>query len=129
MRDTILVVDDDPETRRAVVRFVSTHFGDYETIEAGDGKEALASLSSRVALVVCDVNMPEVDGFELCRTLRNDPAYGEYADLHVIMLTSRDTEDDYALGVELGSTLYVPKPFDSDRLRQAIATVIGETRA
>ena len=126
VRDTILVVDDEPETRRSIIRFLATRFVEFETIEAGDGDEALAQLSDRLALAICDVNMPNTDGFEFCRKLRADPTYERYAQLPVVLLTSRDTEDDYLQGLDVGTTLYVTKPFDTERLQRAVSTVLGE---
>ena len=126
VRDTILVVDDEPETRRSIIRFLATRFVEYDTLEASDGHEALSQLSDRVALAICDVNMPNTDGFELCRKLRADPTYERYAELPVVLLTSRDTEDDYLRGLDVGTTLYVTKPFDAELLHRAVATVLGE---
>jgi DNA-binding response OmpR family regulator len=104
---------------------LASNFVEYETIEASDGAEALDQLSEDVSFVICDVNMPNMDGFEFCRSVRSNPAYARFAALPIILLTSRDSERDYMEGVEVGTTLYVPKPFDNVGLRRAVDTVLG----
>ena len=111
--------------RRAVVRFLASSYFEYEVVEAVDGLDALAKLSSAVALVLCDVNMPRLDGFEFTRALRTDPAQAAYKELPVILLTTRDTEDDLEASWDAGSTLHVPKPLDIDRLHRAMKSVLG----
>jgi DNA-binding response OmpR family regulator len=110
----VLLIDDD----RQILDVLSLAFEEagYEVATAADGREALAALSARRPdAVVSDVNMPALDGFQLCRTLRakNDL-------VPFILLTSRDSEIDEALGLDLGADDYVAKPF---RTRVLLARV------
>ncbi len=104
MPRTILVVDDDPHIRQLLV-FAFGKAG-LDTIEAKDGEEAIARVESHAPdLVILDINMPRMDGLEVCRRLR---ATG---DLPILFLSSRDDEIDRVLGIELGGDDYVVKPF------------------
>lgn len=113
MQRTILVVDDDPHIRQLLV-FALAKAG-LETREAADGEAALAMVEERAPdLVVLDINMPRLDGLEVCRRLR---ARG---DLPILFLSSRDDEIDRVLGIELGADDYVVKPFSP---REVVARV------
>lgn len=104
---TILLIEDDA----ALVDVLSLAFEDagYGVASARDGVDGLARATrDRPALVVSDVNMPRLDGFSLCKRLR---AAGNAVPL--ILLTSRDSEIDQALGLELGADDYVSKPFST----------------
>ena len=113
MTRTVLVVDDDPHIRQLLV-FALEKAG-LSTREAGDGEAALAAVAeARPDLVVLDINMPKLDGLEVCRRLR---AQG---DLPILFLSSRDDEIDRVLGIELGADDYVVKPFSP---REVVARV------
>lgn len=104
MPRTVLLVDDDPHIRQ-VLAFA---FGkaEMQVVEATDGVEALARAAECAPdLVVLDINMPAMDGLEVCRRLR---AEGE---VPILFLSSRDDEIDRVLGIELGADDYVVKPF------------------
>lgn len=104
MPRTVLLVDDDPHIRE-VLAFAFDKAG-IATREAADGEEALSRVAeSAPDLVVLDINMPRMDGLEVCRRLR---AVG---DLPILFLSSRDDEIDRVLGIELGGDDYVVKPF------------------
>lgn len=104
MPRTILVVDDDPHIRQLLV-FAFGKAG-LDTIEAQDGEEAISKVDSDAPdLVILDINMPRMDGLEVCRRLR---ATG---DVPILFLSSRDDEIDRVLGIELGADDYVVKPF------------------
>lgn len=101
----VLVVDDDPHIRQ-LLAFAFAKAG-IATREAADGEEALASLARAPAdLVVLDINMPRMDGLEVCRRLRADQC-----SVPILFLSSRDEEIDRVLGIELGADDYVVKPF------------------
>lgn len=118
MPRTILVVDDDPHIRQLLV-FALAKAG-LETIEAEDGEAALAAAKDHEPdLVVLDINMPRMDGIEVCRRLR---ATG---DLPILFLSSRDDEIDRVLGIELGADDYVTKPFSP---REVVARVMAILR-
>ncbi len=104
MTRTVLIVDDDPHIRALLV-FAFEKAG-LEAREASDGEEALASVARAAPdLVVLDINMPRMDGLEVCRRLRAT------SEVPVLFLSSRDEEFDRVLGIELGADDYVVKPF------------------
>jgi two-component system, OmpR family, response regulator len=113
MSHRILIVDDDPHIRE-VLSFALGKAG-METAQAGDGEAALQAVDARRPdLVVLDINMPRMDGLEVCRRLR---AAG---DLPILFLSSRDDEVDRVVGLELGADDYVVKPFSP---REVVARV------
>ncbi|MEA3262850.1 MAG: response regulator transcription factor [Pseudomonadota bacterium] len=104
MTRRVLIVDDDPHIREVLV-FAFAKAG-IDTAQAEDGEAALAAIAQDAPdLVVLDINMPRMDGLEVCRRLR---AQG---DLPILFLSSRDDELDRVLGIELGADDYVVKPF------------------
>ena len=125
-KDVILVVDDEPAVRRQVVRHVKSRCVGYSVVEASDGVEALDLLSPRVALIISDVNMPRLSGFELCRGLREAPAESGYAELPIILLTGLDTEADVSTSWEVGSTVHIAKPFTAEKLDAALREVLQD---
>jgi two-component system OmpR family response regulator len=113
MTHKILIVDDDPHIRE-VLTFALSKAG-LETAEAGDGEAALTLVErERPDLVVLDINMPRMDGLEVCRRLRSA------GDLPILFLSSRDDEIDRVVGLELGGDDYVVKPFSP---REVVARV------
>ena len=103
MTRTVLLVDDDPHIRE-VLAFAFDKAG-FAVRTAGDGEEALADVAHhKPDLVVLDINMPRMDGLEVCRRLRAS------GDVPVLFLSSRDDEFDRVLGIELGADQYVVKP-------------------
>jgi CheY-like chemotaxis protein len=125
-RDTILVIDDDAAVRRVVRRQLVTAWPEYRVVEAADGAAGLALVGRHVALIVCDVNMPRLGGFDVCRALREAPPQSGVTDVPVILLTGRDQEADLLQGWDCGSTLHVAKPFARERFIAAVATILGE---
>jgi two-component system OmpR family response regulator len=113
MSHKILIVDDDPHIRE-VLSFALAKAG-METSQAEDGEAALAAIAARRPdLVVLDINMPRLDGLEVCRRLRAS------GDLPILFLSSRDDEVDRVVGLELGGDDYVVKPFSP---REVVARV------
>ena len=113
MTHKILVVDDDAHIRQ-VLTFALGKAG-MDTVEAGDGEAALVQVErEKPDLVVLDINMPRMDGLEVCRRLRSA------GDLPILFLSSRDDEIDRVLGLELGGDDYVVKPFSP---REVVARV------
>ena len=112
VRVKILVVDDEPETVE-LVEFNLAQAG-YDVATARDGAEALESARRlQPQLIILDVMMPEMDGMEVCRLLRRDPATSA---IPIIMLTAKASEADRILGLELGADDYVVKPFSPREL-------------
>jgi len=122
MPRTILIADDDPHIRQLLV-FALAKAG-LETIEAEDGEGALAQIASHSPdLVILDINMPRMDGIEVCRRLR---AQG---DLPILFLSSRDDEIDRVLGIELGADDYVTKPFSPREVVARALAILRRTAA
>lgn len=113
----ILVVDDEPRMTRFIR--MNLELEGYHVIEAHDGIEALDKVRSDLPdLVILDVMMPELNGFETLRMLR------EISDVPVIMLTVRDEEEDRVRGLELGADDYVTKPFSARELASRVKAVL-----
>lgn len=120
MQRTVLVVDDDPHIRD-LLTFALQKAG-LATREAADGEAALADIAASAPdLVVLDINMPRMDGIEVCRRIR---AQG---DLPVLFLSSRDDEIDRVLGIELGADDYVVKPFSPREVVARVAAILRRT--
>jgi two-component system, OmpR family, response regulator len=118
----VLVVDDDPHIRQLLV-FALEKAG-LTAREAEDGEAALAQVSkSAPDLVVLDINMPKLDGLEVCRRLR---AQG---DLPILFLSSRDDEIDRVLGIELGGDDYVTKPFSPREVVARVQAILRRARS
>lgn len=119
---TVLVVDDDPHIRQLLI-FALEKAG-LSTREAEDGEGALAAVAEAAPdLVVLDINMPKLDGLEVCRRLR---AQG---DLPILFLSSRDDEIDRVLGIELGGDDYVVKPFSPREVTARVQAILRRARS
>ena len=117
MTHHILIVDDDPHIRD-LLAFALGRAG-MSVAEAGDGEAALAAVEQNVPdLMILDINMPRLDGLDLCRRLR--ASGGAQARLPILFLSSRDDEIDRIVGIEIGGDDYVVKPFSP---REVVARV------
>jgi phosphoserine phosphatase RsbU/P len=115
--ETILVVDDDPDIARFVE--VNLRSAGYDVAVAADGEEALTRASSlRPDLVLLDVMMPRIDGFEVAQRLRKNP---QTANTSIIMLTAKALSADKVTGLQSGADDYIIKPFDPEELRARVA--------
>lgn len=103
--NSILVVDDEPRMRKLVRDFLTKQ--DFTVLEASDGEEAIDVFMANkdIVLVILDVMMPKMDGWETCREIR------QYSKVPIIMLTARGAENDELRGFELGVDEYIAKPF------------------
>lgn len=114
----VLVVDDDP----SIVRLVSSKLdlSGYRVMSAHSGQEALERISQNGLphLAIVDINMPEMDGFEFCRTVQ------QYADLPIILLTAVDQEEVIIQGIEHFAEDYVTKPFSPRELMARVGRVL-----
>ncbi|MBI3449599.1 MAG: response regulator transcription factor [Acidobacteria bacterium] len=116
-RPRILVVEDDPKTT-ATIKLYLDH-ANYEVLTADTGRKALESArKDRPDLLILDLNLPELDGIEVCRTLRRESA------VPIIMLTARTTLDDKLQGLDGGADDYLPKPFSPRELMARIKAVL-----
>src|SRR5207249_8793222 len=120
----ILVVDDEPDAVE-LVEFNLRSAG-YEVVTASDGSEALKKARARSPdLIVLDLMLPEVDGLEVCKILRRDPAT---SGVPIIMLTAKAAEIDRVLGLELGADDYITKPFSPRELVLRIKNILQRGR-
>jgi two-component system phosphate regulon response regulator PhoB len=125
MKPRILVVDDEPEAVE-LIEFNLKQSG-YTVSTAGDGAEALKKARAQVPdLIVLDVMLPEMDGFEICKTLRLDAATTR---VPIIMLTAKAAEIDRVLGLELGADDYLTKPFSTRELLLRIKKILARGQA
>ena len=121
MAKTILVVDDSASLRQ-VVKMALTGAG-YNVLEAGDGQAALALLDGRtINMVVCDVNMPIMNGIEFVKAAKQLPAYKF---LPILMLTTESQEEKKEQGKAAGAKAWMVKPFPPEALLSAIKKIIG----
>src|SRR5439155_15330959 len=112
MKPKILVVDDEPDAVE-LVEFNLKAAG-FDVLTASDGDEALKKARTALPnIIVLDLMLPEVDGLEVCKILRRDPAT---AGIPILMLTAKAAEIDRVLGLELGADDYVTKPFSPREL-------------
>ncbi|MDX1659117.1 MAG: response regulator transcription factor [Nitriliruptorales bacterium] len=119
---TTIVVVDDEEHIRELLRMGLSMRG-YGVVEADDGREALRIIEDeQPALVVLDVMMPGLDGFEAARRLRR--AAGQHRETPIIFLTARDETEDRIQGLRLGSDDYVTKPFSVEELVERVNAVL-----
>jgi len=118
--ERVLIVDDDPDIVR-LVRYNLSHSG-YEVQSAGTGREALELVERQPPdLVVLDVMLPDVDGLEVCRTLRQQSSSRR---IPILMLTARGEEIDRVVGFELGADDYVSKPFSPRELVLRVKSIL-----
>lgn len=117
MAKTILVVDDDPHIRE-VISFSLEQAG-MLPVEAVNGRKALELVEQETpALIILDVNMPEVDGFQFCKEIRKT------SDVPILFLSSRDEEIDRVVGLEIGGDDYVSKPFSPRELMARVHAIL-----
>lgn len=114
----VLVVDDEERMRKLISDFLKIK--GYETVEAGDGEEAIDVFfaEKEIALIILDVMMPKMDGWEVLKTVR------EHSKVPVIMLTARTEETDELKGFEYGADEYISKPFSPKILVARVEAIL-----
>ena len=123
-KSTILIVDDEPSARDTLEALL--YHESYDLSFACDGPEALTKATELTPdLILLDVMMPDMDGFEVCQRLRASPLLAE---VPVIMVTALDDRDSRLRGIEAGADEFVSKPFDRTELRMRIKTIIRINR-
>ena len=117
----ILVVDDESRMRKLVKDFLVKN--NFDVLEAGDGEEALNIFYEikDIALIILDVMMPKMDGWQVCREIR------QYSKVPIIMLTAKGEERDELLGFELGVNEYISKPFSPKILVARVEAILRRT--
>jgi len=122
LKQRVLIVDDEPDTLE-LLSFNLKASG-YEVLSAEDGAEALQKARSSIPdLIILDVMLPELDGLEVCKILRSEPAT---KNIPILMLTARAEEIDRVLGLELGARDYVTKPFSPRELVLRVRNLLKE---
>jgi DNA-binding response OmpR family regulator len=112
MSSRILIVEDDPDIAQLVARYLDK--AGFTTDRAASGRDALQAVTEKAPdLMVLDLMLPQVDGFEVCRRVRSNEAT---AALPIIMLTARGEESERIVGLELGADDYLAKPFSPNEL-------------
>lgn len=120
MLPVILLVDDNEEILEFLERMLNSK---YSIFKAPDGKEAIAILEKEaVQLVITDIMMPVMDGYELCRQIKSN---FEFSHIPVIMLTAKNTIQSKVEGLELGADAYIEKPFSKEHLNAQIASLLN----
>lgn len=121
----ILVVEDEVDALETVADWLE--FNGYEVLVARDGREGLdKALSEEPDLVLLDVMMPKLNGYQVCREIRKNTRTQH---IPVIMLTAKAQESDRFWGMETGASDYITKPFDMDVLGQAIESNLKQKAA
>ena len=115
----ILVVDDESRMRKLVKDFLTKK--NFQVLEAGNGEEAMDIFYEDIALIILDVMMPKMDGWEVCREIRKN------SKVPIIMLTARSDERDELLGFDLGVDEYISKPFSPKILVARVEAILRRT--
>jgi len=120
MKPILLIVDDNEE----ILEFLENELSEkYSILKATDGRQALSLLlEESVQLVVSDVMMPVMDGFELCRRIKDN---FEFSHIPVVLLTAKNTLQSRIEGLELGADAYIEKPFSPEHLQVQIANLLA----
>lgn len=121
----ILVAEDDPKQAELIRRYAVAE--GHEVVTAPDGRAAVDAVRRRLPdLLVLDVMMPRLDGYDVCRILRASP---ESATLPILMLTARATEEDLLDGLDLGADDYLTKPYSPRELMARVRSLLRRHRA
>ncbi len=121
MNELILVVDDEPKIVKLARDYLEK--GGFRVVSAGDGSTAVAiTRRDKPDLIVLDLNLPGMDGLDVCRAIRRD------SDVPIIMLTARVEETDRLIGLELGADDYIVKPFSPRELVARVRAVLRRVR-
>lgn len=120
MSKKVLVIDDSVTIRKVVG--MALRKSNYEVAEAGDGVEALARLDAEtIHLLICDVNMPNMDGITFIRKVREHP---QHRTIPILMLTTESQEELKQQGIDAGARAWMVKPFQPDRLMQVVSKLL-----
>lgn len=119
----ILVVDDEPNIVMTLEYFLRRK--GFEVFIARNGQEALTAIAEQHPdLVLLDIMMPDVDGYEICEEVRRQP---EYAGMRIVFVSARSRQEDIERGYAVGADLYVQKPFSNRDLLQNIQTLLSRS--
>ncbi len=122
-KNSILICDDEPDIVSLVQKFLQ--LDNYNTLTCSNGKEALKVLEEKydeILVILLDIMMPALSGFEVLRTIRTKDSYN---DIKVILFTVKSFKEDIEKGKELGADGYVSKPFSGNELRDYVKEIIN----
>ncbi|MCL4533550.1 MAG: response regulator transcription factor [Bacteroidetes bacterium] len=120
----VVVVDDEPDVTETVQICFSMRWPDAEVLSAADGRSGVALVSrERPDVVILDIGLPDVDGYEVCREIR------DFSDVPIIMLTARGGDLDKVKGLELGADDYITKPFSHIELLARVRALLRRVNA
>ena len=119
----ILVVDDEPEITEIVETFLNES-GFKVLTENTPNKAIEKARSFKPDVILLDIMMPGVDGYDICQSLKNDP---EFADVPIIFLTGKDRSDDMGRSFKSGGDMFIKKPFSCERLLEIVTIVLMST--
>jgi len=122
-RNSILICDDEPDIVNLVQKFLQ--LDNYKTLTCSNGKEALKIIEEKydeILLVLLDLMMPALSGFEVLRTIKSKDIYN---DIKVILFTVKSFKEDIEKGKELGADGYVTKPFSGNELRSYVKEILN----
>jgi two-component system alkaline phosphatase synthesis response regulator PhoP len=123
-RKKILVVDDEKDIVD-ILKYNLERENEFEVLTASNGKEALSVAATNPDIIILDIMMPELSGFEVCKQLKNNPATSS---IPVIFLTAKENEIDEVIGLELGADDYITKPISPRKVLARIKSVIRRSR-
>lgn len=122
MGKKILIVEDEESLLKLEKIFLSSR--GYEVVGVADGPSALTALEKeRPDLILLDIMLPQMDGFEVCKRIKENP---QTASIPIIMLTAKKSSEDMAKGKEVGADNYITKPFKSANVIETIQSYLGE---
>ena len=122
-KNSILICDDEPDIVSLVQKFLQLY--NYKTLTCSNGKEALKIVEEKyeeIILILCDIMMPGLSGFEVLRTIKSKDSYN---DIKVVLFTVKSFKEDIEKGKELGADGYVTKPFSGNELRSYIKEILN----
>jgi len=121
----VIIVDDDRDTREMLT--LALELEGFDVSQAANGLRLISAMHvDRPDVILLDVMMSWIDGFELCRAIKKNPGFG---DIPVIFISARKSVEDERAGIEAGAIDYFPKPLDMDRLIARIREILGERAA
>ncbi len=121
-QDRSILIVEDSSTTRALIRAIIEEMGDFHTVEASSGFDALKLLPTQeFDLIITDINMPDINGLEFINFMKSNP---KYKDLPLIIVSTERSEEDKKRGMALGAKAYITKPFKANELQEVIKKVI-----
>lgn len=118
--DNILIIEDDEAIRTGLKYYLEQEY--FNTIEASNGEEALLSLDNSIDIILLDINLPDINGFDLFKKIKNK------IDIPIIFLTANDLEVSVVMGLDMGADDYITKPFKARELVSRIKNVLRRTK-